>query len=123
MSCLFDSLSVYFRNIESNTLRNKICDYLQTNPKILDDIDTSSVIQWEQNTNISLDDYVKRMRKSSSWGGSIEIKCFCDMYNYDVVVIFNNETIEHKSKGISKYIIYLKYNGSHYEPFAIQKKK
>ena len=38
MSCLFNSLS-YFIKEDSYIIRNKICDYLEQNKKIIDGLD------------------------------------------------------------------------------------
>ena len=46
MSCLFDSLSYFFQNINSKELRNIICDYLELNPKMKDmDLHVKDIIK------------------------------------------------------------------------------
>jgi hypothetical protein len=49
MSCLFNSLS-YFINESSCQIRQKICDYLQSNLPIMDGIETSCVLELEKNS-------------------------------------------------------------------------
>jgi hypothetical protein len=121
MACLFDSLSNFLIDINSHQLRQIICNYIQTNPKIIDDIDINSIIEWD--SNINLNDYVSKMRNNSEWGGSIEIKSFCDIFGIDVIVIYNNETIHFKSKyQPNNYEIYLNYTGNHYTPNYIKQK-
>lgn len=117
MSCLFDSLA-YFVNTDCNILRNAICDYLKTNPKILDNIDTQNVILWENGK--TLDEYISCMRNTSTWGGGIEIKCFCEMFNLCVLVHFRDKNIVFLPNGNNpnnpNNPIELIYNGGHYEP-------
>ena len=43
MSCLFNSLSC-FSNLDSTTIRNIICNYLETNGKIIEDLDTDLIL-------------------------------------------------------------------------------
>ena len=45
MSCLFNSLQYFIPNESSVDIRNKICDYLQNNNKIIDGLETSYVLQ------------------------------------------------------------------------------
>lgn len=61
MSCLFNSLS-YFLQINSFDIRQKICDYLQNNEKIMDGLSTIDILNME-NKN-----YIETMRNMSTWG-------------------------------------------------------
>lgn len=112
MSCLFDSLSK-FVNILSQDLRKQICDYLRNNPSILDDIKVSEVIKWESGMDIH--NYINKMEQYSTWGGGIEIKCFCEIYKIGVNVLYNGKKIEFiPSSGNHTTIINLNYTGNHY---------
>lgn len=112
MSCLFNSLSK-FVNISPQTLRKKICDFLRENPSLLDDINVSEVIKWENGMDIQT--YVNKMEQYSTWGGGIEIKCFCEIYQLGVSIIHNNRQIEFiPSSGKYTSIITLNYTGNHY---------
>lgn len=128
MSCLFNSLSKFVSD-DSGTIRRKICDYLETNPIIFDDAKAEDVINWESNTSLS--SYVLRMRNTSTWGGAIEIRCFCNIYNLNVEVInirggnrneksiffpksFNSED----NKETLENIVKISWNGGHYEPIS-----
>lgn len=117
MSCLFNSLA-YFVNTDSHILRNVICDYIKTNPKIIDDIDTENIILWENGQ--TLDEYISGMKNPSTWGGAIEIKCFCDIFNLFVLVHFREKNIGFLPNGNNPQNpnnpIELIYNGGHYEP-------
>ena len=120
MSCLFDSLSICLQKIQINItsihLRNQICDYLLQNEKMIDDITSSAITEWESNMSIS--DYVVKMRNSSTWGGAIEIKAFCDLYNVEVNVYnTNNSIINFISNDIPYITMNLRYNGNHYTPY------
>ena len=85
MSCLFNTLSP-FVHITSKELRDNICSYIKTNPKIFDDIPVEDSVMWNGEDFKDLKSYIKHMKKSSSWGGAIEIKAFCNMYNKVVIV-------------------------------------
>ena len=112
MSCLFNSLSK-FVNICPKSLRQKICDFMRSNPLILDDIKVSDVINWDNGVDIQT--YINKMEQSSTWGGATEIKCFCDIYQIAVTVVHNNRQIEFiPSSGIYQTIIKLNYTGNHY---------
>ena len=111
MSCLFDSLSK-FVNISSDKLRQQICNYLRSNPKILDDINVSELIKWENGMDIH--NYINKMENHYTWGGGIEIKCFCEIYQISVIVFHNNRQIEFIPSGEYKTIINLNYTGNHY---------
>lgn len=116
MSCLFNSLS-YFVHIESYTLRQKICDYLQQNTILFDNLNCEQVIQLE--TGHSLNNYVNKMRSVSTWGGAIEIIVFCKLFNVRVNVKVKNtndiiEFIPNELKDIPIYSIH--WSGGHYEP-------
>ena len=116
MSCLFDSLSVYLR-LAPLQVRNIICDYLESNRTILEGVDTHSMIEQEH------PEYVTWMRNNATWGGAIEIKAACDIWN---VVITVHSICDDHSRGI-QFVpsrttddfsdcgrIVLQWNGSHY---------
>lgn len=116
MSCLFNSLS-HFVSEDSFTIRQRICDYLTTNPVLFAEIPANLVIEWETGCNLS--DYVARMRSTSTWGGAVEIRCFVNMYkiNVEVVnirdssgksIIFTNES--------SPQSLRISWSGGHFEP-------
>ena len=112
MSCLFNSLSK-FVNISPQNLRKQICDFLKSNPIILDNIKVSEVINWENGMDIH--NYINNMEQTSTWGGGIEIKCFCEIYQIGVIINHNNRQIEFiPSSGRCENIIILNYTGNHY---------
>jgi hypothetical protein len=128
MSCLFNSLELCSKDItngdNSSIIRQRICDFLITNPILFDNIDAKTTIEWE--SNMSLEAYVKSMRNTSTWGGSIEIRCFCQIYNCNVEVY--NIRDNNKITMINKNILFqcsnddlgkiarISWNGGHYEP-------
>lgn len=85
MSCLFDTLSVHV-GLGSNELRQKICDYLEENPNLFEDISTEEYVKWVGEGYPNLKSYIMKMRNRSTWGGAIEIKAFCNMFNVNVNV-------------------------------------
>ena len=125
MSCLFNSLS-YFVSENSSELRQKICNYLESNPNLMDNMSASQVIYFENGQNLK--DYINNMRSTSTWGGAIEIKCFCNIYNKNVFV----RNIRDHTSSIIEFIInpkiiknrfncdennfHITWSGGHYEP-------
>lgn len=113
MSCLFDSLS-YFINSDSNSIRQKICDYLQANKPIIEGLPTDLIL--------SLDGpgYISKMRNSSEWGGGIEIQSACNLWSVRIIVhtlTGNRRKIEFLPvNGRFKYTIQITWNGVHYTP-------
>lgn len=96
MSCLFDSLSKFVadENVNGATLRHIICNYLATNPNLIDDMNGESVIHAE--TGLKFGDYISRMRLAHTFGGAIEIRAFTKIFKLNVVVKSypNNKLIE-----------------------------
>jgi hypothetical protein len=115
MSCLFNSIS-YFVKENSFIVRNKICDYLQNNGKIIDGLETDFVL------NLENKNYISKMRNPSVWGGAIEIQAACNIWNLCIIVKNKrgneNSEIEflplQQSDTTNK--IYLEWTGGHYEP-------
>jgi hypothetical protein len=116
MSCLFNSLSYFNKQISADQLRQIICDYLLSNPKILDTLDATIVTGWEM--GCSLEQYVDIMRKSNTWGGGIEIRSYCNIFNIQVnIIMTDNKIIEFlPDNNKPSRIIGLLYTGNHYEP-------
>jgi hypothetical protein len=75
MSCLFVSLGSCI-GISPDRLRERVCDYLSQNPFLYDSTTVETLLAWQDKT---LDDYVRRMRSPSSWGGAIEIKAVSNL--------------------------------------------
>lgn len=118
MSCLFNSLS-YFLNIPSSTIRQTICNYLEENKPLFDDLYTNVVIGLDSLP----DNYIQNMRRESTWGGAIEIKAACIIWNLNV-------TVHNTRDGNAKRIVFrplnlhdattkditLEWSGGHYSP-------
>jgi hypothetical protein len=115
MSCLFHSLSRIIGE-DNYQIRQKICNYLQTNP-ILYDISASLAIQIESGKNLT--DYVSTMRSRSTWGGAIEIRAFVELWKRPVrvLVLSTRKWIEFPYDGdCSNNVCKISWNGGHYEP-------
>ena len=89
MSCLFNSFSEYLRlqekkSVSSSQLRQEICDYLSTDPIMLND-DKTKFSELLKN-KMSLKSYVEHMRKPSTWGSGFEINAFCNLYHVNIHV-------------------------------------
>jgi hypothetical protein len=109
MSCLFKALSNFIAD-NHETLRSKICDFLEQNPILFADIRVNDIVKWEKDSN-----YIINMRNSETWGGAIEIKSFCEMYKIQVNVhIANNRIINFIPLDGLVSIINITWNGNHF---------
>lgn len=114
MSCLFNSLSK-FLNLSSIEIRSRICDYLESNHKIMENMNTKDILLLENKIN-----YIENMRKTSTWGGAIEIQVACNIWDCKIYV----HNIRNKNQSIIEFIplhtkidkiINISWNGGHFE--------
>lgn len=119
MSCLFRSLSFFVQSVNEDELRHNICDYLEKNPNIMDDLSLKDILHVD---GMETADYVRSMRRSSTWGGAIEIKAFCEIYQVGVVVrvrqtqrdiVFKPSSMENAT---CINAVMIEWLGNHYEP-------
>lgn len=117
MSCLFDSLGRAIGK-DGLKLRTEICDFLETDPILYDDVRVSSLLD-DPETPSSLQEYVDAMRSPETWGSALEIECFCRMYSRRVVVKMIPTNTETRFGSFrSRYPdIYLEWTGGHYENY------
>lgn len=115
MSCLFNSLSRFVQE-NPQTIRQRVCDFLEGDNILFDDVRSSDATMWENNTDLSK--YVSSMRSPSVWGGAIEIKAFCEIWGVAVEVF----SVQGKSLALfvpsvpSTKTARLQWTGSHYTP-------
>uniref|UniRef100_A0A6C0DR18 OTU domain-containing protein n=1 Tax=viral metagenome TaxID=1070528 RepID=A0A6C0DR18_9ZZZZ len=114
MACLFNSLS-FFLKIDSYTLRQEICNYLEQNKPIIEGLETRDILEMD-GTN-----YIPNMRGHHTWGGAIEIQAACNIWNMKINVKCRrgneNSTIEFLPvTGVPDKEISLEWTGGHYEP-------
>jgi hypothetical protein len=123
MSCLFDSLSKYLKE-DSKIIRCKVCKYLEQNNSIMEDIETKIIL------NMDRDNYIESMTDENTWGGGIEIKAACNIWNIKIKVIYisnisKSYTIEfipsqrNKQNRKKNRVIKLYYDGVHYKSTLI----
>jgi len=120
MSCLYRSLSHFIAHMDENQLRQCICNYLETNPSLMEDMSLADIVALED-VSYSKDDYVRRMRNTSTWGGAIEIKAFCDLFgaNVEVRVRSTQESIHFQpSPPVSTMNVRIEWQGHHFEPIV-----
>lgn len=125
MSCLFDSLAHYIDNVSSQELRFMITEYLEKDPVFFDELDNygrlSSLLQYED-ARFSLPAYVKNMKEESTWGGAIEIRAFCELFQVRVIVrvYSNKKSIEFVPQSQNPHhTVEIGYTGNHYVPISI----
>ena len=115
MSCLFDSLSKFTDGMPSDILRNHICDYLQLNPTLMDNLRAEDVIKHE--VGMTLKHYVANMRLSSTMGGATEIRSFTKLFKKNVLVksLPNGKNIEFIEKPRYSWCGLI-WTGGHFDP-------
>lgn len=109
MSCLFRAISTFYDDFSTEDLRTYTCDYLKRNPYLFGD-----------HVRVVDEPYIDKMRKSSTWGSSIEIKACCNLLRTNITIKNTrdrpNTLIEFLSECITENHIMISWNGSHYEP-------
>lgn len=117
MSCLFNSLGALVAE-NPQAIRGRICDWLATDPAIMEDLSASVVIAIESGQRLGL--YVDRMRSPATWGGAIEIRSFVRLWQRPVRVwaIRGRRWIEFPlDVGVAAGPeCRLSWTGGHYEP-------
>ena len=115
MSCLFQSLSFFVQNMPHEMIRMAVCDFLMTNPKLMDDMNASDAITHE--TGMSFENYIKEMRQLSTMGGAIEIRCFTKIFNKNVRVFsVPNKKIIEFIENPNYDFCGLIWTGNHFDP-------
>jgi hypothetical protein len=120
MSCLFQSLSYFLAHKDYGRLRQDICNFLESNQPLVDDLTIKDIAEFE---GIDKDTYIQNMRNDNTWGGAPEIKAFCEMYNVIVKVIVkqSGKLIEFKpSNTETTRFVVITWSGNHFEPFVIE---
>ena len=114
MSCLFNSFSAVLETKTCpNALRQQVCDFIQAKSETLLEGISSDVLLGKP-----LEQYVRQMRSTSTWGGGIEIKAVCELHGVNVRVrCANNKEIEFCPTTVPvKQCVVLNWTGSHYTP-------
>ena len=129
MSCLFNSLSHFILQTDPQTIRQRICDYLQANSPIIDGMATHDVLQLDSK---STDQYISAMRSPCTWGGAIEIQAACNIWNARIMVHDirsghrhghgHGQTIEFLpvSTNAADKTFELEWSGGYYEPVRLK---
>jgi hypothetical protein len=81
MSCLFQSLG-HFVQVPPDALRSRLCDLMEFDTEIQALLEPFLT---EEN-GLTMAHYVQEMRKPHVWGGSTEIRVFCELYQARVIV-------------------------------------
>ena len=121
MSCLYISLGRLLGQ-DPTELRQKICDFLATNPDLMEGVDAEKVIQWESEKN--LEEYIKVMRSTSTWGGAVELSAFTLMTGNAVVVhdLSTGKMIEFlpRQRRRRQHTLHISWTGNHFEPVKVE---
>lgn len=128
MSCLFDSLS-YYIDATPDQLRQYIADYLEDNGDVIDGMDTRDVLAMDpDHGGGDAEAYIRKMRRSSTWGGSIELAAASEIFRL-IIRVHNirdrdGEVIEFlpvhgKPVGVAE----ISWSGNHYTAMRDKQKK
>jgi hypothetical protein len=111
MSCLFIAIGSGVC-IDHKKVRSDICDYLDNDGPMFDDLNSFTLLDTISNKK----QYIDRMRKNNTWGGGIEIRAACEVYKINICVHFKKggELLWKTIDNCSINTIHLHYNGSHY---------
>ena len=116
MSCLFDSLSKFIKDesVDGAKLRLLICDFLSSNPSLIDDMTAENIIKEE--TSLPIAQYIDFMRRSDTFGGAIEIRAFTKIFHINVLVksLPNRKDIEFIENHEYLWAV-ISWNGGHFE--------
>ena len=116
MSCLFNSLSrfINIESIDGRELRKLLCDFLETNPLLIDDMTTANIVKEE--TNIELAQYINYMRQHDTFGGAIEIRAFTKLFKINVMVKSLPNRKDSEFIETPEYLwAVISWNGGHFE--------
>jgi hypothetical protein len=119
MSCLFDSLSHFVDNMNSQQMRHLIVNYLSTNPTLMDGILFNQILEWDQQNS---QDYLLNMNNNNTWGGAIEIKAFVNLFkiNVHVHIPMVRRMVEFLyNEDSTNPIIHILWTGNHFIPLQI----
>ena len=110
MSCLFNSLE---KLLGKENIRIEICKYIEDNldKKIADEKIKLWIEYSASDMKISLDEYIKRMKLSSTMGGGPELMIASKIYNIKIIVKKDSKNIEFNCADNPTKILYLDYSG------------
>lgn len=134
MSCLFRSIGVWVQE-PASVVRKKICDYLDANREVgFDGVPLHTFLdtfpsQTGETPECLVERYTQAMRKSSTWGGALEIRAAAELYSRCITVVslrpsdhslFAKGLRFHPTSGSEEegLEIKLSWNGSHFEPLT-----
>lgn len=120
MSCLFNSLSKFISHQDSQKLRQDICNYLESNKPLVDELTIKEIAELD---GLTQEQYIQNMRNDNTWGGAPEIKAFCEMYHIGVKVLVNSsgKIIDFKASEDFDRFVVISWTGNHFEPILLQK--
>jgi ubiquitin thioesterase OTU1 len=106
-SCLFHAISLCFDHVSVADLRSLIAKTVLADP-----------INWNEGTlQQKPSDYANYIKKTNTWGGSVELCIFSEHYKCEIVVL-DTARQRHNTFGEDKHYskrIYLVYDGIHYD--------
>lgn len=112
-SCLFNSVRYVTqnKNIEISKMRKIIADTIRNDPINFNDAILGKPIE----------EYIQYIQKPKTWGGYIELLIFSDYFKIEICSLdVKTNRIDRFGEGKYKEMVFLIYNGIHYDAVALK---
>ena len=127
MSCLFDSVITLLKREgsgdveDADCLRQRCVDLIASDTIMVHGTKLSEWQRWDSDTNESLEEYARRMRCGSQWGGGMELVALAHVLRAEIAVHLTSPAgagcaAEFAPPAPPRVRLNLLYNGSHYTP-------
>jgi len=112
-SCLFNSVRYVTQNkhLQIAQLRKMIADTIRDDPITFNDAILGKPVE----------EYIRYIQKPNTWGGYIELLIFSDYFKIEICSIdVKTNRIDRFGEGKYKEMVFLIYNGIHYDAVALK---
>ena len=128
MSCLFHSLHKLLADVlraqNIPNLRIHLCEVMEkiVRGELVSSLSNRSMKEWltdcaqEKYRKNDVSRYIKDMRKSSTWGGGMEIALTSILFSVKIVVHYKGREIVFEHSPDCSRCVHLNYTGAHYTP-------
>jgi len=112
-SCLFNSVKYVTQNkhLKTAQLRKMVADTIKDDPINFNDAILGKPVE----------EYIKYIQEPNTWGGFIELLIFSDYFKIEICSIdVKTNRIDRFGEGKYKEMVFLVYNGIHYDAIALK---
>jgi len=112
-SCLFNSIRYVTQNkhLQIAQMRKMIADTIKNDPINFNDAILGKPVE----------EYIKYIQKPNTWGGYIELLIFSDYFKIEICSVdVKTNRIDRFGEGKYKEMVFLVYNGIHYDAVALK---